>query len=107
MCFSFVGYHATGGYLTVSSPPYSTPLGRAFIQAGIQMGYPNVDINGPTMSGELTINIIESFIIVNMFLSGEQILPLNISLDRQTIHQIVGLIYLFIENFFMCISLRK
>ncbi|XP_022690696.1 glucose dehydrogenase [FAD, quinone]-like isoform X3 [Varroa jacobsoni] len=45
------GYHATGGYMTVSTPPYSTPLGRAFIQAGIQMGYPNVDVNGPTMSG--------------------------------------------------------
>lgn len=38
--------------MTVSTPPYSTPLGRAFIKAGIQMGYPNVDVNGPTMSGE-------------------------------------------------------
>ncbi|CAG9820556.1 unnamed protein product [Phaedon cochleariae] len=39
-------YHATGGYLTVSEPPYHTPLVAAFVEAGKQLGYKNRDING-------------------------------------------------------------
>ncbi|CAN8023049.1 unnamed protein product [Ixodes persulcatus] len=45
------GHHGNGGYLTVSTPPYATPLGHAFIEAGLQMGYPNVDVNGATQTG--------------------------------------------------------
>lgn len=31
-------YHGVGGPLTVQEPPYRTPLGNAFIQAGVEMG---------------------------------------------------------------------
>lgn len=45
------GYHSTGGYLTVSSPPDPTLIGQAFPEAGKQIGYPNVDLNGPVQAG--------------------------------------------------------
>ncbi|GFW83967.1 glucose dehydrogenase [Trichonephila clavipes] len=45
------GYHATGGYLTVSTPPYATPLAKNYIEAGLAIGYPNIDINGPKQGG--------------------------------------------------------
>ncbi|XP_067014940.2 glucose dehydrogenase [FAD, quinone] [Anabrus simplex] len=44
-------YHATGGYLTVQDAPYHTPLGIAFIQAGVEMGYEHRDINGEFQTG--------------------------------------------------------
>lgn len=45
------GYHSTGGYLTVSSPPDPTLLALAFPEAGKHLGYPNVDLNGPLQTG--------------------------------------------------------
>ncbi|KAH9493799.1 hypothetical protein DERF_014527 [Dermatophagoides farinae] len=45
------GYHGVGGYLTVANPPDSTPISLAFPEAGKHLGYPNVDINGPTQTG--------------------------------------------------------
>ncbi|XP_067139595.1 glucose dehydrogenase [FAD, quinone]-like [Centruroides vittatus] len=45
------GFHNTGGYLTVSTPPYATPLAQAFVDAGIAMGYHNVDPNGAFQTG--------------------------------------------------------
>ena len=45
------GYHGTGGYLTVSSPPDVTPIAVAFPEAGKHLGYPNVDLNGPIQTG--------------------------------------------------------
>ncbi|XP_076299214.1 glucose dehydrogenase [FAD, quinone] [Lasioglossum baleicum] len=44
-------YHATGGYLTVQNSPYHTPLGVAFLQAGEEMGYDLVDVNGEQQTG--------------------------------------------------------
>ncbi|KOC71129.1 Glucose dehydrogenase [acceptor] [Habropoda laboriosa] len=44
-------YHATGGYLTIQDSPYNTPLGVAFLQAGEEMGYDIVDINGEQQTG--------------------------------------------------------
>ncbi|KAG9437197.1 glucose dehydrogenase [FAD, quinone] [Apis mellifera carnica] len=44
-------YHSTGGYLTVQDSPYNTPLGIAFLQAGEEMGYDIVDINGEQQTG--------------------------------------------------------
>jgi len=44
-------YHATNGYLTVQESPWKTPLVVAFIQAGIEMGYENRDINGERQTG--------------------------------------------------------
>ncbi|KAH7939260.1 hypothetical protein HPB52_009717 [Rhipicephalus sanguineus] len=45
-------YHGGGGYLTVSTPPYASPLAHAFVQAEETLGYPNIDLNGPIQSGE-------------------------------------------------------
>ncbi|XP_034230950.1 glucose dehydrogenase [FAD, quinone] [Thrips palmi] len=44
-------YHGTGGYLTVQEAPWRTPLSLAFVQAGVELGYPNRDINGAKQAG--------------------------------------------------------
>ncbi|XP_053617635.1 glucose dehydrogenase [FAD, quinone] [Plodia interpunctella] len=44
-------HHATGGYLTVQDSPYNTPIGAAFLQAGEEMGYDIVDVNGAQQTG--------------------------------------------------------
>lgn len=44
-------YHATGGYLTVQESPYSSPLGVAFLEAGVEMGYEHRDVNGEFQTG--------------------------------------------------------
>ena len=44
-------YHSTGGYLTVGEAPFHTPLAAAFVQAGVEMGYENTDLNGEKSSG--------------------------------------------------------
>ncbi|EDW00248.1 GH11959 [Drosophila grimshawi] len=44
-------YHETGGYLTVQEAPWRTPLSIAFLQAGMEMGYENRDINGAKQTG--------------------------------------------------------
>ncbi|XP_073948384.1 glucose dehydrogenase [FAD, quinone]-like isoform X2 [Choristoneura fumiferana] len=44
-------YHSTGGYLTVSEAPYHTPLATTFVDAGVEMGYINRDINGEKQTG--------------------------------------------------------
>lgn len=50
--FIFVlGYHGTGGLLTVSSPPDASPIATVFPEAGKQLGYPNIDLNGPIQTG--------------------------------------------------------
>lgn len=44
-------YHGTGGYLTVGEAPFHTPLAASFVQAGMEMGYENVDLNGEKGTG--------------------------------------------------------
>ncbi|XP_019769845.2 glucose dehydrogenase [FAD, quinone] isoform X1 [Dendroctonus ponderosae] len=44
-------FHSKGGYLTVSEPPFRTPLVAAFIEGGKQLGYKNRDINGQYQTG--------------------------------------------------------
>lgn len=44
-------YHSTGGYLTVGEAPFHTPLAAAFVQAGVEMGYENTDLNGAKGTG--------------------------------------------------------
>ncbi|XP_041971827.1 glucose dehydrogenase [FAD, quinone] [Aricia agestis] len=44
-------YHMTGGYLTVSEAPFNTPLVSSFIEGGLELGYPNRDINGEFQTG--------------------------------------------------------
>ncbi|XP_067122968.1 glucose dehydrogenase [FAD, quinone]-like [Centruroides vittatus] len=45
------GFHASGGYLTISTPSYSTVLRTAFLEAGKSSGYQIVDVNGATQTG--------------------------------------------------------
>lgn len=45
------GYHGTGGRLTVSTPHYTTPIAGAFLEAGKDFGYPNIDLNGARQTG--------------------------------------------------------
>lgn len=40
-----------GGLWTVQDSPYNTPLGPAFLQAGEEMGYDIVDVNGEQQTG--------------------------------------------------------
>nr|XP_045607049.1 glucose dehydrogenase [FAD, quinone]-like [Procambarus clarkii] len=44
-------YHGTGGYLTVQEAPWRTPLGTAFVEGGIEMGYENRDYNAEFQTG--------------------------------------------------------
>lgn len=44
-------YHSEGGLLTVGEAPYHTPLAATFVQAGVEMGYDNRDINGEKQTG--------------------------------------------------------
>ncbi|CAB3262549.1 unnamed protein product [Arctia plantaginis] len=44
-------HHGTGGYLTVQDAPYNTPIGAALLQAGEEMGYDIVDVNGAQQTG--------------------------------------------------------
>ncbi|KAK0095908.1 hypothetical protein PV326_007066 [Microctonus aethiopoides] len=44
-------YHNSGGLLTVQEPPWRTPLSLAFLQAGVELGYANQDINGKNQTG--------------------------------------------------------
>ncbi|XP_063833151.1 glucose dehydrogenase [FAD, quinone] [Ostrinia nubilalis] len=44
-------HHSTGGYLTVQDSPYNTPLGAGMLQAGEEMGYDILDVNGAQQTG--------------------------------------------------------
>ena len=45
------GYHGYGGPLTVTKASYKTPASRAFIEAGKQLGYEEIDYNGASQIG--------------------------------------------------------
>nr|XP_023022825.1 glucose dehydrogenase [FAD, quinone]-like [Leptinotarsa decemlineata] len=44
-------YHSKGGLLTIQESPWRTPLVVAFLEAGLEMGYPIRDINGAEQAG--------------------------------------------------------
>lgn len=44
-------FHAKGGYLTVQEAPWRSPLSVAFVKAGTQLGYDQLDINGYNQTG--------------------------------------------------------
>ncbi|XP_043190675.1 glucose dehydrogenase [FAD, quinone]-like isoform X2 [Amphibalanus amphitrite] len=44
-------FHSTGGYLTVQEAPWRTPLATAFVSAGVEMGYENIDFNAQQQTG--------------------------------------------------------
>ncbi|RZF42117.1 hypothetical protein LSTR_LSTR006710 [Laodelphax striatellus] len=46
-------YHGTGGYLTVENFRYYSLIADTFLQAGTQMGYSVVDVNGENQTGFL------------------------------------------------------
>lgn len=45
------GYHGRGGLLTVQESPWHTPIVAAFVEAGMEIGYQNRDINGALQTG--------------------------------------------------------
>ena len=45
------GYHSRGGYLTISKQNHITPIGQAWPLAGLYLGYPVLDVNGPVQTG--------------------------------------------------------
>ena len=47
-------YHGKGGYLTIGESGFRSPLGAAFIQGGVEMGYENRDCNGEFQTGDQT-----------------------------------------------------
>ena len=50
-------YHNKGGYLTVGESSFKSPIGAAFIQGGVEMGYENRDYNGEFQTGKITNQI--------------------------------------------------
>ncbi|UYV79111.1 hypothetical protein LAZ67_17001150 [Cordylochernes scorpioides] len=48
---AFNGYHGVGGPLSVSRPPYKTPIADAFEEAGSLLVGPTTDLNGPRQIG--------------------------------------------------------
>lgn len=44
-------YHRTGGYLTIEYFNYRSSVTDYLMQAGTEMGYDVVDVNGPTQTG--------------------------------------------------------
>lgn len=44
-------YHGKGGYLTVQEAPWRSPLSVAFVKAGTELGYRNLDVNGENQTG--------------------------------------------------------
>ncbi|XP_012274576.1 glucose dehydrogenase [FAD, quinone]-like [Orussus abietinus] len=44
-------FHGTGGYLTVERFRYRAPIAGYFLRAGQEMGYREVDVNGPSQAG--------------------------------------------------------
>ncbi|CAK1541574.1 unnamed protein product [Leptosia nina] len=44
-------HHSIGGYLPVQDAPYNTPIGASFLQAGEEMGYDIIDVNGAQQTG--------------------------------------------------------
>ncbi|GBO40381.1 hypothetical protein AVEN_120146-1, partial [Araneus ventricosus] len=47
----WIGYHSTGGFLTVSTPPETNALKEAFAEAAREVGYEYRDINGEKQAG--------------------------------------------------------
>lgn len=44
-------FHSKGGYLTVQEAPWRSPLSIAFVKAGTQLGYDQLDVNGYNQTG--------------------------------------------------------
>ncbi|XP_044735200.1 glucose dehydrogenase [FAD, quinone]-like [Chrysoperla carnea] len=50
-------YHSTGGYLTITEPPFRTPLAHAFLDAGRELGY---NISNPNGARQLGFSIVQA-----------------------------------------------
>lgn len=44
-------FHGYNGPVNIRNPPHRTPLGSAFVEAGIEMGFQRVDYNGQDQTG--------------------------------------------------------
>lgn len=48
---SDVKYHRKNGFLSVTDVPFRTPIAKAFVDAGSQIGMPVIDVNGENQIG--------------------------------------------------------
>lgn len=46
-----MGYRGRDGLLSVTDVPYRTPIAKAFVDAGSQIGLPVIDVNGERQVG--------------------------------------------------------
>lgn len=44
-------FHGTKGPLTVEAAPWTTGLAHTFLQAGLELGYPELDVNAASQEG--------------------------------------------------------
>jgi len=44
-------YHSTSGELSISYAPYRSQIADAFVEAGVELGYSEIDYNGETQTG--------------------------------------------------------
>lgn len=51
-------YHGKDGLLSVTDIPYRTPIAKAFVDAGSQIGLPVIDVNGKKQIGINYIQVI-------------------------------------------------
>lgn len=65
------GYHGQNGLLSVSDVPYRSPIAKAFVDAGSQMGHPVIDVNGEKQIG---INYIQVLFKSRLFCLSSKLL---------------------------------
>lgn len=53
-----MGYHGQNGLLTVTDVPFKTPIAKAFVDAGSQIGLPVIDVNGEKQVGVNYVQVI-------------------------------------------------
>lgn len=51
-------YHGRDGLLSVTDVPYRTPVAKAFVHAGSQIGLPVIDVNGEKQVGINYIQVV-------------------------------------------------
>lgn len=55
--------HGKGGYLSVGTAPYKSPLVHAFVKAGVELGYKISDYNSGDISGFSFVQVIKNIFI--------------------------------------------
>ena len=64
-----VGYHGRDGLLSVNEVQYRSPIAKAFVDAGSQIGLPVIDVNGEKQVGinYLQVNRFKKLLVTTCF----------------------------------------